>query len=170
MEDFLLFHSYLISISCQHFLLHSLRRHCTPLLWQLFHTRRCWFVIILVRKMLRFYEVSFKMLFVRANTIIIINIVFLYVLGTPSCEAPNSNECAQWHTKGYSILVIWDITGFSYKKPTLLIISTVKQKGCSCENLCFQIRQGHTGGIISGTKSEIPAGFSVTKQLARFSL
>lgn len=36
--------------------------------------------------------------------------------------------------KGYSILVIQAMSGFSAVKTTLLVISTIKQKECSHEN------------------------------------
>lgn len=52
------------------------------------------------------------------------------------------STCRSCLWKGHPILVIWAITGFSYKKTTLFLTSSVKQKGWSHENnlLHFQIK------------------------------
>lgn len=54
-----------------------------------------------------------------------------------------------------SILVIYAAVGFSYSKSALSIISTVKQKGCSCENLLHCLTKTKPPQV---TKSPVDSG------------
>lgn len=56
------------------------------------------------------------------------------------CTQPRPSLCS-----GYPILAIPALLGFYYKKTALFLISTVKQRGCSHENVLLHclIKQGH---------------------------
>lgn len=82
------------------------------------------------------------MQFISANTIEKGSIISIIDTENPklcSIECA-SDPCAACcadsiYRKGYPILVTEASVGFCYKKATLFITSTAKQKGCSYENL-----------------------------------
>jgi len=71
--------------------------------------------------------------------------------GTLSCAPTRRTPCWPLCREGYPNLVIWAVTGFSYKITTLLIISTVTTSCCASGQ-----RQDYAGGVIAGTKWELP--------------
>lgn len=118
---------------------------------EVFCTRRCWSIMIPVRKSLRVCKVSFKILFIRAKSTKKERIVQI-ILPPFRCWKPrvvqhrmglwSARSCADPAcTKDYPMLVIWATAGSSYNKTSLFIISTVKCEGYSQENFLLHFQR-----------------------------